>query len=499
MKRLFAHVCQTRNGKKKGVFNGTRNKEVFKAYDLEDFLENCHLDEAPETTNNTPPPDRLNQRMSDALRGAQINQKLHFYSSAQKRIISMMFMSELANHHIELKRVSKTLDRELTLEALCLNIPLLATPANWTEGNPIFDPEWYGHDDNNVQLDKMTGIRLFESLGKEDPLRIVYTLNSLLYANVSLLRDIGLKIKKIRNTDQQKCEDFFTHLEGLCDKQWVEYILKRITEDVADDSLQTYQNLQLQLIAELLNTGFCRHLRQPIGADVKKRSIVISDDALAHGTQLTETMAVECAKFERFAKMKNGLLTLNKCQITKHIIDHFAKLQEADFQNICHFSIMNTLLQQEMVRLCPQLRRQLEQQMSASSLVAMCQKALKPLKPYLHKDVRESVPGEFVAWLLYDSAIKEEARNKLCGKSGSKYLCEMVLVLSLTGVYGAEADTKTMTAALMPAMGRLPQTTVRRYLQGVKEVRGGSLYACASTKIEELMKKPYNALAGLIK
>lgn len=494
MKKL-KNVNRTGNGMDTGIFSGIRGKEIFEDDLFEVFLENGNMDDNLKSEET--PPEFLNQRIADALRGAQVNRKLHFYTSAQKRLIAYMFISEMANFIIQLKRVNTTLDREITQEALSLSIPLLAMKRNWMEDNPIFDPDWYGYDNNGTGLTDLTGDDLLEKLGTFDPQKIVAKLKRLLDEMIRLFCEIR---RKIREADQQKCEDFFDKLCEQYNPKYTAYKYRQWREDWDDISPRTLQYWQHQLIKALLDKGFCRYVRQPTTGEVSQRAIVISADALTHGTTLTEDTAKECAKFEHFAEWKKGIICLNNYRIARYIIKHYANLQESDLQNICQFYMILALVQEDMARLNPQLRLLIEkQQTTASSLVTVCQKTLAPLKPYLRKGVRESVPGEFVAWLLYDSAIREEARNKLCSKSGSKYLCEMALVLSLTGVYGAEADTKTMTAALMPAMGRLPQTTVRRYLQGVKEVRGGSLYACASTKIEELMKKPYNALAGLIK
>lgn len=494
MKKL-KNVNRTENGMDTGIFSGIRGKEIFEDDLFEDFLENGNMDDNPKSDET--PPELLNQRIADALRGAQVNRKLHFYTSAQKRLIAYMFMSEMANFIIQLKRINATLDREITLEALNLNIPLLAVKSNWTEDNPIFDPDWYGHDDNGAELTELTGNNLIETIETYDQQEIVDILKHLLDKMVRLFCEIR---RKIREADQQKCEDFFDKLCEQYNPKYTEYKYRQWREEWGDINSRTLQYWQHQLIKALLDKGFCRFVRQPTTGEVSQRAIVISADALTHGTTLTEDTAEECAKFEHFAEWKKGIICLNIFRIVRYIIKHYAKLQESDLQNICQFYMMLTLVQEDMARLNPQLRPLIERrQTTVSSLVTMCQKALRPLKPYLRKGVRESLPGEFVAWLLYDSPIKEEARNKLCGKSGSKYLCEMALVLSLTGMYGAGADTKTMTAALMPAMGRLPQATVRRYLQGVKEVRGGSLFACAAPKIEELKQKPYNALAGLIK
>lgn len=488
------NVNRTENGLDTGIFSGIRGMEIFEDDLFEDFLENGNMDDNPKSEET--PPDLLNQRIADALRGAQVNRKLHFYTSAQKRLIAYMFLSEKANFIIQLRRINATLDREITQEALSLNIPLLAMKRNWTEDNPLFDPDWYSYDDNGAELTDLTGDDLLETLGTFDAQDIVAKLKRLLDEMVRLFCEIR---RKIREPDQQKCEDFFDRLCDQYNPKYTEYIYRRWREDWYDISLRTLQCFQHQLIKNLLDKKFCRYVRRPTTGEVSQRAIVISADALTNGSTLTENTAEECAKFEHFAEWKKGIICLNNYRIARYIIKHYANLQESDLQNICQFRMILTLVQEDMARLNPQLRPLIEnRQTTTNGLVTRCQQALRPLKPYLHKGIRESLPGEFAAWLLYDSPIKEEARNKLCGKSGPKYLCEMALVLSLTGVYGAEADTKTMTAALMPAMGRLPQATVRRYLQGVKEVRGGSLFACATSKIEELKEIPYNALAGLI-
>lgn len=226
---------------------------------------------------------------------------------------------------------------------------------------------------------------------------------------------------------------------------------------------------------------------------------MISADAMAHGVPLPEGIAAECAKFERFVEWESGIIRMRYARLGKYIIKHFSQLQESDLRNISCFNIINDLIQEDIVSLCPRLGKHLtSREQSVYRLMGQCKKTLKSIKPLLRKGVRESLPDEFVMWLLYDSAIKREAREKLMGKSNVKYLCEMVLVMSLKGVFGPEADTKALAKALASAMGRLPQTTVRRYLQGVKETMNGNLYNHAGSMIEQLKQKPYNAMAGIL-
>lgn len=94
MKKL-KNVYRTENGMDTGIFSGIRGKEIFEDDLFEDFLENGNMDDNPKSDET--PPNLLNQRIADALRGAQVNRKLHFYTSAQKRLIAYMFLSEMAS------------------------------------------------------------------------------------------------------------------------------------------------------------------------------------------------------------------------------------------------------------------------------------------------------------------------------------------------------------------------------------------------------------------
>lgn len=238
-------------------------------------------------------------------------------------------------------------------------------------------------------------------------------------------------------------------------------------KSIGRPSLDELKAKQKKEILKLLKTKFFRFCPNPSGGAIKKRKLKIDEDDLEVGTELPEGFDVECTKFEKFIEWKGGcILSLNYEKLGQYIYLYYHKLEGHEPYSITYFDIMMDFIHEEMAKIKPDLKQYLKryQEHQFEELLNDCKKIFEPFKKYLKDDIRQTIIDEYLEKLLFDSDLKEEAREMLRGQSKNKYCCAIVTALSSCYIFKPEHNnTANYAKALHKVLSSVTKETLTRY------------------------------------
>ena len=272
-------------------------------------------------------------------------------------------------------------------------------------------------------------------------------------------------------------------------------------EENDDYKFEDLKAKQTQEIYKFLKSRFFRFYKNPTGAEVKHRKLVITEDDLEVGSTIPHYLAAECSKFERFFELRGEhILILNYDKLENYIRKHFHKFKPQDLQIIAKFDQCMDLIHDDMAKLKTSLSLHLKRY--EENLVMQkksdCLAIFNTCKQFINSNVRANLLHDYVDMLLFDEEMREEARGKLKGQSMKKYICEMVAVLRWFDIFRNDVTAHMIASAISKKMVGVESKTLQTYIEKFYNAREGRLYEWTKANIEQLKKAPYNPFALII-
>ena len=150
----------------------------------------------------------------------------------------------------------------------------------------------------------------------------------------------------------------------------------------------------------LLESGFFKHFNSVTGADVKNRKLIITNDDLPVGCSISDTLATECAKFERFFEWKEDyIVSMNYEKLGKYIYKNYSKLNLNDLRRIVEFDKTIDKINEDIADLKPNLAKYLKsyEDTIVNNLIKDCSSILNTCQQYLAKDIRTTFFQDYLA------------------------------------------------------------------------------------------------------
>lgn len=254
-------------------------------------------------------------------------------------------------------------------------------------------------------------------------------------------------------------------------------------------------------IYKLLRTDFFRYYTSINGADVKKCRLRITEDDLPVGCTISDSLPIECAKFEKFFDWKDGyILRLNYEKMGQYIYKNYSKLELSDTRNIVAFDKTVEKINEDIAELKPNLKKHLKnyEENMVNELVKECSAILNTCQKYLDKSIRPTLLQEYLRKLLFDKDMKNEARNKLSGASRNTYMCEIVAALKNVNIFRVDCDKHDLARSLHEKITKVKEENISKYIERYYNDRKGTIYNWTKRIIDDLKEKTDNPFEGII-
>lgn len=418
----------------------------------------------------------------------------------------------------QLEKLSEELDSELNLEAVSIRFDLYCRKDYWNKNWLFIDGEYlfskldielypvsYTSEINQMTDYLPNGVQGYqitpnvltsfkgamhqlcddERMSNRD---LLYALNTGLDKMLCLLDEVRKKVKNPQNHLYVKLWDELLEIyeNDEFDKEYKEWI-----EDNGEPSLNELKARQKQEIFKFLNKNFLRYCNNPTGAEVKKCKLKITEDDLPYGTLIPESIAIECAKLERFIELKEEILTFNYEKLGQYLYKNYNQFEESEFFHITDFERIIDVINEAIAKHKPSLAKYLKryEENQIKELYEDCKKVIITCKPFLKKDVRKTILEKYLFEILSDTDIKTEARKKLNGQSKIKYLCDMIAHLSNFYVFDVKYGADDFSKAMSKEYTGIAERTINRYIRTSINSRNGALYTWTKNNIDKLLKK----------
>lgn len=405
----------------------------------------------------------------------------------------------------QLAKLSEELDSELNLEAVSIRFDLYCRKDYWNKNwlfidsdnlfsklNIEINPVSYTSEINQMTDYLPNGVQGYqitpnvltsfkgamhqlcddERMSNRD---LLYALNMGLDKMLGLLNEVHKKVKNPQNHLYVKLWDELLEIyeNDEFDKEYKEWI-----EDNGEPSLDELKARQKQEIFKFLNKNFLRYCNNPTGAEVKKCKLKITEDDLPYGTLIPESIAIECAKLERFVELKEEILTFNYEKLGQYLYKNYHQFEETEFFHITDFERIIDVINEAIAKHKPSLTKYLKryEENQINELYEDCKKVISTCKPFLKAGLRETLLDDYIFKVLTDAATKAEARSKLGGQSKNKYLCDMIAHLNNIFVFDVKYGVDDFAAALCKELVGVEETTIKRYIANSINSRDGALY-----------------------
>ena len=182
-------------------------------------------------------------------------------------------------------------------------------------------------------------------------------------------------------------------------------------EENDDYKFEDLKAKQTQEIYKFLKSRFFRFYKNPTGAEVKHRKLVITEDDLEVGSTIPHYLAAECSKFERFFELRGEhILILNYDRLENYIRKQFHKLRPQDLQIIVKFDQCMDLIHEDMAKIKPSLSHHLKRYEDNLLMQKKsdCLAIFNTCKLFMNDNVRANLLHDYVDMLLFDEEMKEE-------------------------------------------------------------------------------------------
>ena len=116
---------------------------------------------------------------------------------------------------------------------------------------------------------------------------------------------------------------------------------------------------------------------------------------------------------------------------------------------------------------------------------------------HLKDNVRNTIFREFLDKLLFDPAMKDEARKKLKGSSRKKYLCWIIANLSDRFLFKPETTSAELAHSLHTMITDLEERSIKSYIDKNSSDGSRALRTWTRNIMDDLLAHPHNPFAGL--
>lgn len=345
-----------------------------------------------------------------------------------------------------------------------------------------------------------TALHQFCDEGKLEWKDILYAVNSGLKQMWSLLNEIKEKTKKPQNYLFPK---FWEEFIECADKD--DYLSKynRWKEDISEVGLQNLRDKQMQMLVKVLSTDFLRFRPCPTKGEVDRCKLQIEEDSLESSFVLPQNIKEQCARFEYFISWKDpdkNILTIDYERLGRYTYEHYNEI-ENELYSIIEFDIVIDAIHEDMAKLKPNLEKYLKnyEEKTIKDLYKECAEILNCCQKHLRDEIRPTFLEEFLAKMLYDKDIKQEAQEKLgSAKFRKKYLCQIIAALSLSYVFKVNIIKSDLADTLGKKLVKPNSKSICDYIEDFQRERKGALYNWTRKIIDELKTTPFNYPSGLL-
>ncbi|MBO5632914.1 MAG: hypothetical protein J5965_27980 [Aeriscardovia sp.] len=253
-------------------------------------------------------------------------------------------------------------------------------------------------------------------------------------------------------------------------------------------------------IFKLLESRFFRYFKSITGADVKNRKLIITGDDLPVGCNISDSLPVECAKFEKFFEWKEDfIVSMNYEKLGQYIYKNYSKLDYSDLSRIVEFDKTVDKINEDMAVLKPNLAKYLKSydDTIVSQLIKDCSSILNTCQSYLAKDIRQTFLQDYLRKLLFDKDMRDEARKKLSSASRNTYICEMVAALKNARVFKVDCDKNDLARSIGEKITTVQVANLAKYIERSYNDNDGALNRWTKKIVEDLKQKT-NIFEGIV-
>lgn len=271
-------------------------------------------------------------------------------------------------------------------------------------------------------------------------------------------------------------------------------------EENENYTIDELKKKQLYEIYKLLNTGFFEYYFSITGADVKKCRLKITEDDLPIGCNISDSLAINCAKFEKFFEWKDGyIIRLNYEKLGQYIYKNYSKLKYSDIDAIVDFDNTIELVNEDIAEMMPRLKQHLKnyEENMVNELLKECSAILNTCQKYLDKGIRRNILHDYLKKLLFDKEMKDEARLKLLRSSRNTYICELVAALKNMDVFRIDCDKHDLAKSLHEKITIVKEENLAKYIERAYNAREGTIYNWTKKIIDDLKGQQDNPFEGL--
>lgn len=311
-----------------------------------------------------------------------------------------------------------------------------------------------------------------------------------------LLSDIKKKVEHPKpHQFKNVWNEIYDDSDVKCDVEYVEW--KEYNEDF---TLADLKNKQTYAIYKLLDSGFFRFYDSITGGEINKRNLIITNDDLPHGINISDNLPAECAKFEKFIEWKGGhIVSMNYEKLGQYIYKNYRKFEYIDTENIVRLDKTLDAIHEDMAHLKPELEKYLKgyEEKKVNDLINECADILLTCQKYLATNLKPSIFKEYLEKLLFDKDSKEEARKKLSGSSKKTYICHIIAAMKNVGIIAIGSTKQELASSLHGKLDDILVSTLEKNIERAYNATKGPLYEWTKKHADEIIKNNMNPFAGI--
>lgn len=403
-----------------------------------------------------------------------------------RRMYVTGLINELYQISSQLTIINERMDTSLSFEDACLSLSLLGEKRFGTQS--VFNEKLYHEEESNdTDINRLidilpqndedytftsenadrfkTGMRYLSSDANLSPRNIVYALNKGISSIISMLQKIQQKKNKIKD---YQLEDFWYEFLMRDDDLFFErsisdYETWKEEHDWKD--LQTLKDKRTQEILKMLKSGVFKYDVLPVKRDISNINLIVSEDALEDGTEITDDLKTECARFLKYVSYKEDILCLDYVKLGKYVYKHYYDMKEEEGDSLIYFENMLLHIHNDMAECEPKLKKYLKFNEddeleiilnNALSVIDSCKELLKDGVPqdFLTNYLKEAFYGE----------TKREVQEKLKGQSKYTIICNMLGILKTTlKVFRVDTTSPDLASLAAPVVKEQNEGSKKKY------------------------------------
>lgn len=439
-----------------------------------------------------------------------------------ERMLSVALLCQIHDINLRLEKLRDELDHNIVSEAVGINFSKILAEDYWP------DTILFNEDHEESKRDYFSFVNLipdyFTANDKEkrfkdtlvEPLKsafhqfldeeklsfgvMAHALNEAISKMKTLLTEIKRKIDNPHSYVYRKVWDelYSDYKDGGIDDMF-----RRWLNDKAKVDVTILKKKQLCEILGMMKRKFFRYCERPSIGEVKNCMLLRNEDSLPAGTELTDEIKEECAKFEKFISFKKDLIfNLDYEMLGKYIAMNGAKLEDVEYVGLVDFDVMMDCINAEMANIRPSLKVYLKnhEENKVGEILNYGTPILNSCQKYLRDGLRNTILREFLVKALHDGEIKNYLMERLGnGRLRNKCLCLIIAALDLHRVFRVDAVSQDLAKSLSEACeGKPSAASIKDYIDDYRSNHANDkIYLWTKRNIEDLKSHPYNIFCGI--